>query len=218
MKRWNELQLRFELQDFDEVEEDAAERLVSPEEARQISEAARLAFEGRGVNEDEGGWWEEYLRLREQGWPWRVAAFIGWAASPKARRWPGSVGELAREVLGLKGPRAIYTWRRKFPSIDATVAMLQAAPLFEHRRDVLNALVEMARQADYKAFNDRKLFLEMVGDYVPKSKLAVGLRAKNDLGELSDAELDALLGEDNGLTTDFENGFNGLGGLLEEED
>jgi hypothetical protein len=34
------------------------------------------------------------------------------------------------------------------------------------------ALVKNASEADYKTHNDRKLFLELTGDYVPSAKLA----------------------------------------------
>ena len=202
--KWNELQLGFDL-DLDEVEEDAIERSISPEEARMISEAARMELERRyevnrtllaDPDQEMDGWHRDYVRLREQGWPWRIAAYIAWAASPKRGRWPGTLRELANEVLGLRSSRVIHTWRKKHPAIDTVVAMLQAAPLFEHRRDVINALIEMATTPDYKAFNDRKLFLEMIGDYVPKSQLNLkGASKANDLSELSDDELDLLAGE-----------------------
>ena len=203
--KWNELQLGFDL-DLDEVAEDAIERSISPEEARLISEAARQVFENRQSSilslapdvelEETEGWYRDYVRLREQGWPWRIAAYIAWAASPKLSRWPSTLSKLATEVLGLRGPRTIHNWRKKHPSLDSVVGMLQTAPLFEHRRDVINALIEMARTPDYKAFNDRKLFLELMGDYVPKSQLSLKNSGKaNDLSELSDAELDLLAGE-----------------------
>jgi hypothetical protein len=194
--KWNEMQLAFDLE-LDEVAEDAEERAISPEEARLISEAARQAFESQpALLEEDGGWKREYVRLREQGWPWRIACYIAWAASPRQGRWPETLSKLATDVLGLRGPRTIHTWRKKHPSLDAVVAMLQAAPLFEHRRDVINALIQMATTPDYKAFNDRKLFLEMIGDYVPKSQLSLKNSGKaNDLSELSDAELDLLAGE-----------------------
>ena len=203
--KWNELQLGFDL-DLDEVAEDAIERSISPEEARLISEAARQVFENRQSSilslapdvelEETEGWYRDYVRLREQGWPWRIAAYIAWAASPTLSRWPSTLSKLATEVLGLRGPRTIHNWRKKHPSLDSVVGMLQTAPLFEHRRDVINALIEMARTPDYKAFNDRKLFLELMGDYVPKSQLSLKNSGKaNDLSELSDAELDLLAGE-----------------------
>jgi len=215
MKAFNEMQLRFEL-DLDEAAGDAEERAISQEEARLISAAARRTWErgGKGVGDPaeawnpETPWVGDYTRLIEQGWPWRVACYIAWAASPKIDRWPETLEKLAKDVLGLNSPRVIYTWRRKYPSIDTVVAMMQAAPLWEHRRDVIEALVAMASTADYKAFNDRKLFLEMTGDYTPKNKLELGKAAKGDGEELSDAELRALLGEDD-LTTNGTNSTNG---------
>ena len=210
MIKWDELQLRFNLEGFDEVGDDAAERAITPEEARLISEAARQALENfnpdfaltpspspfQGEGSERGRWWGDYLKLIEMRWPWRVACYIAWAASPKLMRWPRTLDELAKEVLGLTGPRVIYTWRKRHASIDTVVAMMQAAPLWEHRREILSAMVAVAVQPDYKGFNDRKLALEMLGDYVPKSQLQVGMRATGALAELSDAELEKLMGED----------------------
>lgn len=200
---WNDLQLKFDL-DLDEVAEDAADRSISAAEARLISEAARRAFEatdyGNGLATDygnglaKGDWLADYLKLREMGWPWRVAAYIAWASSPKAGRWPKNLAELADKVLGLRSTRAIHTWRDKYPAINTMVAVMQAAPLLEHKRDVIEALVAMASNPDYKTFNDRKLFLEMVGLYTPKSKLELENKSVRDLSELSDEELDELAG------------------------
>jgi len=204
--KWSELQLKFDL-DLDETAEDAADRSVSAAEARQISEAARAAFENLS-SEGEFGmdaklepWMGDYVRLREMGWPWRVAAYIAWAASPRAGRWPKSLAELADKVLGLRSPRVIHTWREKYPSINTIVAVMQAAPLLEHKRDVIEALIAMASEADYKTFNDRKLFLEMVGLYTPKSKLELEGKVR-DLSELSDEELDALAGDSEDVKSD----------------
>ena len=69
MKKFDELQLRFEL-DLDETELEASEELISYEEARQISEAARLAFDQVRETSREGegrGWFDEYLKLIELG-------------------------------------------------------------------------------------------------------------------------------------------------------
>lgn len=209
--RFNELQLRFGGEWSEEPEDSGA---ISEMEARQISEAARQALErtvdeGReysgareysGGRKTEGGlgmagWYGEYERLIRLGWPWRVAVYMAWASSPKLGRWPGGVEELATQVLGLRSARVIYTWRQKYPAIEQTVAVLQSAPLWEHRREVFEALVSVASMPDYKGFNDRKLFLEMTGDYVPRSvqQTLVG-QSSRDLSELSDAELDALMG------------------------
>jgi hypothetical protein len=210
MIKWDELQLRFNLEGFDEVADDAEERGISPEEARLISEASRQALEifktgpipGTG-DADNTNWLGDYMRLREMGWPWRVACYIAWAASPKDRRWPRTLEELSKEVLGLRGPRVIYTWRKRHGTIDTVVAMMQAAPLWEHRREIIEAMVAVAKERDYKGFNDRKLALEMLGDYTPKSLMQVGMSAKGVFAELSDAELERMLGED--LTTNNTN-------------
>ena len=47
----------------------------------------------------------------------------------------------------------------------------QAAKLLEHRANVFDALITSAEDPDYKSHNDRKLFLELTGDYVPSSKI-----------------------------------------------
>lgn len=213
IRPWDELQLKFDLPELDEVQEDAVLREITPEQARMISEAARKKLESMHAakyNETIPSWFDDYMLLIGQGWPWRVAAYIAWAGSPRVDRWPGTQEQLATQVLGLTSPRAINNWRRKYPSIDGVVSMMLSKPLFDHRADVFKALVEMATTADYKSFNDRKLFLEMTGDYVPKSKLQVSGSAK-DLSELSDDELDRLIGEELNSTrmnTD-EHGFNG---------
>jgi len=192
--RLGQLSFNFEL---DENAEDAKDRAITQEEARLISETARKAFENDPKSFDGREWYLEYLRLREEGWPWRVASYIAWAASPRENRYPKTLQELATKVLGLQSPRSIYTWRKKYATIDATISMMQAMPLLEHRRDVIDALVEMAKTKDYKAFNDRKLFLEMVGDYIPKSQLGLGKAVDEDVvGSMSEAELRKWLGEE----------------------
>jgi hypothetical protein len=160
---------------------------VSVEEARLRSEAARGKFENAGFE-----WRAEYLELRNGGWPWRQAAYIAWAASPKGKRNPKTQDDLAQKVLGLTSDRAISTWRKRNPMIDEMVAMLQSAPLFEYRAEIYRALVANAIQPDYKTHNDRKLALEMLGDYIPASKLTAELLKSlkgGSLDDLSDEEL-----------------------------
>jgi hypothetical protein len=194
--KWDELQLKFDLP-LDEVEFDATERMILPDEAKSISLMARRVLEAKLEAENwKVSWFEDYARLLENGWPWRVAAYMAWASCPKVGRWPETLEKLATEVLGLASPRQIYNWRGKYKEIDTMVGMLQSAPLWEHRRDVIAALVQMAALPDYKSFNDRKLFLEMTRDYTPRSQLDVGKSAGNDLDGLSDGELREWLGEE----------------------
>ena len=141
-------------------------------------------------------WMSEYMKLREGGWHWRVAAYIAWASSPRKSRVPNTQDELAQQYLGLTSDRAIATWRKKNPVIDEMVSVLQSAPLWDHRADVFAALVENATTADYKTHNDRKLLLEITGDYTPSAKLAAMITknglSNNDLADMSDDELLAM--------------------------
>jgi hypothetical protein len=167
---------------------------VSPEEARLRSEAARAALALTDTAEAPA-WWEQYQALLDAGWPWRVACYIAWASSPRQARWPKTQDELARQVLGLTSDRQIATWRAKNPAIDELIASLQALPLMDHRADVFRALAVSASTHDHRNNPDRKLFLELTGDYSPRSEVTVnrGIGDAADLGELSEAELDAII-------------------------
>lgn len=191
--------------------EDSGKSFVFPDEADKLSELARLAFEQvKGNDEDSSNlspdpiksieqsgedkhlWMDTYFRLREAGWPWRVACYISWAASPKTGRWPKTKELLAQQVLGLNSDRVIGTWRSKNPVIDEVIALLQAAPLLDHRADIYRALVASASMSDHRSHQDRKLALELMGDYVPHAKIDVGRGNVDDLSQLSDEELDKL--------------------------
>lgn len=200
--------------DMDEGEA-AAEQGISPEEARIRSEVARKAFEGSGhelpereergptlpspngqeqahLGREKSPWFEEYEYLRASGWPWRVAAFIAWSASPRKGREPKTQLELAQKVLGLNSDRIIYTWRKKNPAIDEVIGFIQSKPLFQHRRDLYEALVASATDPNYKSHQDRKLAFEMLGDHVPRTKVDVHTKDPNDLSEYTDEELKQL--------------------------
>lgn len=138
---------------------------------------SRAAFELLRRNERVLGatWWDDYHELRNEGWDWRKAVYIAWAASPVIGRWPATQGELATVCLGMTSDRVIRKWKANEPGIEERIVLMQAEPLMAHRRDVIDALVEVARQADPKSHQDRKLFLEMTGDYTPRSTGSVEL-------------------------------------------
>ncbi len=176
--------------DFPEVELEG----VTPEEARLRSEAARHTLEAMGKSAP--AWIRDYHELRNQGWPWRQAAYIAWASTPKKDRVPENQDELAQQFLGLNSDRAIATWRKRNPAILEVIALKQSAPLYEWRADHFKALVEGAAKAgeDYKFFNHLKLVMEMRGDYVPTAKYFAELKRKisTDPSELSQEEIDML--------------------------
>lgn len=179
--------------------EEVADGAVSPEEARLRSETARRILADKGGDPEHlPGWYEEYLNLLDGGWPWRVAAYIAWAASPRQGRWPETQDKLATEVLGLTSDRQITKWRNQNAAIADMISALQVAPMLKHRADVVNALIRSATDPDYKNHQDRKLYLEMTGDYVPTSKLLAQLRRSAPEGAegMSAADLEKYAGFD----------------------
>lgn len=163
---------------------------VSPEIARQRSEAARQVLE-----KETHPWLDDYFMLRDKGWPWRQAAYIAWASTSSDTRNPKTQQELALQ-LGLTSDRAISTWRKRNPVILETIAFLQTAPLWRHRADAYDNLIKGMQKAgsDYKFFGHLKLFMEMTGDYVPTSKYMAELKKKlsTDPSELSEDEIQML--------------------------
>jgi len=176
-----------------DVVEDAPSGYVTPDEARLRSETARGVFEKNGELKYAG----EYLRLRERGWDWRVAAYIAWASSPQPRV-PKTQFELATQFLGLTSDRVISEWKKNNPQIEEMIGVMQSAPLYEYRAEIYQALIQSAIKPEYKGHNDRKLALELMGDYVSRSKLEAELnqRVVGELGGLSFEEKLKLAGLD----------------------
>jgi hypothetical protein len=130
---------------------------------------SRLAY--RDIEEQLAAfpWWADYVGLRSQGWDWRKAVYIAWSASPGVDRLPPTQERLAVDVLGLSSDRVISKWREKQPQIETAIVELAAAPLLRHRRDIYDALIQCAIDPDPKTHQDRKLALELLGDYKPRS-------------------------------------------------
>lgn len=159
-------------------------------EAQLRSRVVRSIFELQAEAEP---WMEDYFTLIGEGWSWRQAVYMIWASQPAEQRDPATQFELATEVLGLTSDRVIREWKAKNPAIEVRIRRLQLSILSKHRVEVLQALANMAKVEDYKAHADRKLFLEMIGDYVPKQSVSVGpLIDEEDIEEASSEELAAL--------------------------
>ena len=119
-------------------------------------------------------WWTDYEGLRQerddankQLWNWREAVYIAWASMPVKRRWPKTQDDLII-ILGLTDARTIRQWRSRRPEMDDRVARLTGDALMKHRAEVLDALIQVAQQPDPRSHSDRRLFLEMTGDYTPR--------------------------------------------------
>jgi len=160
----------------------------SLDEAQRKSDAARRIFE---ASEKAEPWLDDYFKLRSEGWSWRQACYMVWAALPAASRWPKTQQELATEVLGLTSDRAIRNWRAKNPAMETRIAQLAAGALGKARAEIYAALIQAASNPNPRAHADRKLALEMMGDYVPKQRLDLGM-LPDDLSDVSTEDLMAL--------------------------
>lgn len=130
-------------------------------------------------------------------WDWRKALYIAWCCVPTGQRWPKYEYELATEFLGLTNTRTIREWKLKDLEIEERIAAGPKRLLLGHVADVLEALVAVATQADAKAHQDRKLFLELTGQYKPAGKVELtgdggGPIDVREVGELSDEELERI--------------------------
>lgn len=143
---------------------------------------SRTAYQVWEAEGEQYEWWADYLQIREQ-FPhfrnWRIYVYIAWAGSPEIDRDPATEVDLARDVLRCSD-RTIRKWKTRQwadkagepqPNIEEAIAWVQAAPLLRHRRDVFEALVAVATMVDARAHPDRKLFLQMTGDFTPQSEV-----------------------------------------------
>lgn len=165
----------------------------------QIKEATKRGNPTKDIDVPEKpaklfGWAEDFYFLLDHGWPWRVAAYIAWAGSPKIGRSPKTQEELANEVLGLTSDRQISEWRKDNPAIDEMIGMMQAMPLLNHRRDMFEALVSSASDPSSKGAQDRKTAFTMTNDYVPRQKVDIE-RPKTSAREYTDEELNRAAAE-----------------------
>lgn len=114
-------------------------------------------------------WWADYLAIKRE-FPyfhnWRIWVYIAAMGQPE----PPTIEELAKTVLGCTS-RAVRNWHARDwgdnPTIDDAIVWAKKSPLLRKRRAIYDALVTVAATADPKAHQDRKLALEMLGDYRP---------------------------------------------------
>jgi hypothetical protein len=118
-------------------------------------------------------------RVRRR-WNWRQALYIAWMATPRHERQPATLAELA-DLLGLSSTGTFRNWRRNDPEIDERIRALPKTLLLGHVVDVYAALVAVASDPDPKAFQDRRLFLEIAGEYSPKG-VQVSAEASASMG------------------------------------
>lgn len=133
-------------------------------------------------------------KLRHR-WDWRKSLYIAWSVVPRGERFPKTEQELA-QLMRLSSTRVFRAWKEKDPEIAGRIARLPKQMLTSHIADVYNALVAVAATPVPAAHQDRKMFLEMVGEYQTKLALTGAndgpVRFRYDLSNLTDDELEEL--------------------------
>ena len=138
------------------------------------------------------------VRTRRR-WDWRKALYIAWSSVPKSKREPKTLEQFVA-LLGLSSSGTIRNWRAHDPGIAERIAALPKTLLMDHVVDVYDALVTVATMHDPRAFNDRRLFLELAGQYAPKGSMTltgaedgpVGIDMTYGIRNLSDDDLATL--------------------------
>lgn len=138
-------------------------------------------------------WVGDYLALLQEGWYWRDACYIAWKGTPKAFRNPETLDDLAK-LIGFTSRRSITSRLATNPAIRVRAAKQVAATAFDAVDEVWQALIDSASDRNYKSHPDRKLFMEMTGQYTPKQAINLGELNPDDddLSGLSKEELARL--------------------------
>lgn len=107
-------------------------------------------------------------------WDWRKALYIAWNCTPRDKRWPKFEKDVAA-LLGLSNTRTMRHWREQDPEMGERIARLPTEMLLGHVADVFDALVKVAKDPDPKCFQDRRLFLELTGNYRPSGNVNLSM-------------------------------------------
>lgn len=138
-------------------------------------------------------WWDEYQRLRAEGFTFREAMVMAWASQPGPEKWPGKTQADIAKVLGCSA-RTVHSILNK-PAVREYLERPAIDVLWAYRNQALHTLGEMATLRDYKANQDRKLFFQMVGDIGADNEMTLRHKLAQpdlDLSKLTDEELEQL--------------------------
>ena len=158
-------------------------------EAQLRSRRARAIFEAQ---HDAGPWLDDYWELLEEGWTWRQAVYMLWASQPADRRRPRYQHELATEVLDLTSDRVISRWKAENPAMQTRIKGLTASSLAKARSEIYAALIESASDPNPRSHSDRKMALEMLGDYTQRQEVGVVAGDVADWSEVSEEDLASI--------------------------
>jgi hypothetical protein len=147
----------------------------------------------------ETGWLAIYQIERERGRDFRVAALIAWKSWP-GEKWPANQQDLAK-MLGMKSDRRFYVWRNEDPTIDEEINLIWERMMADQVKEVDSVNLQVAKLADYKATQERRLFYQRRGLLEGETPVRVNI---NNIQNLSEAELDKLINAGKVLEGKFE--------------
>ncbi len=145
----------------------------------------RAVFEGRHEGDPD---WALYFDLVAEGMQWRKAAYIAWAIIPKERR-PGTEQAFAVDELGLTSARRIREWKADEGFINF-IRQMARETLASARLDIWRALTEAASDPNPRNHADRKMALQVLGDY--QDNIHIGPITEDDIDEVPTEDLKAL--------------------------
>ena len=118
---------------------------------------------------------QAYHMLTAEGWDRSKALYMAWKAHHPLIRERSGLPILQKDfftqVLGYSSDNAVRQWRKKtyWPQLAERMDTIMNDVLKDYTPVVLYANAQLAARPDPKTFPDRKLYLEMVGEYTPKS-------------------------------------------------
>ncbi len=148
---------------------------------------------------------------------------MAWKSHPKAARLaaglPETQIELFTKILMYKTDSAVRQWRKRRPEMEARILTLQReGPLSFYRPGALHTMGQSAQLLGREGFADRKLLLEMTGDYRPSTKTDVTTAGHPIKAGPTADDLAALLAEAQRQLTEWKPTGEGKTAVADEEE
>lgn len=131
------------------------------------------------------------------GWKPKVACYIAWCAHPKEVRDKAGLPETKTDLAIALGSKAkdpgnlFRNWSRRYDNLDAYIfTATREGPLNHYRPEVIKAMIDTAKTTGRAGHADRKMYLEMTGDYSNKQVIEF---TDKEIDEMSKDELEKYL-------------------------
>ena len=134
---------------------------------------SRETFKWLVETDNKPAWWPSFLKIRER-FPhfknWKIWSLIAWETMPAPMKDPPALKEFAASIN--TSVRTLWNYRNKTwgdkTTVGEAIVVVRESSTWHAREEVMKALITVAKRPDPKAHPDRKMFLEMTGDYPPR--------------------------------------------------